>query len=108
MSSILNLTDMSFEDEVKKAAATPILVDFWAPWCGPCKAVAPVLEELAGEYKGRLIIAKMNVDEHHAVPSRFGVRSIPSMVIIKNGQEAGRIVGARPKNDLKAAIDPYL
>lgn len=108
MSSIVNLTDASFEDEVTKAAATPILVDFWAPWCGPCKAVAPVLEELADEYTGRLIIAKMNVDENPGVPSRFGVRSIPSMVIIKNGQEAGRIIGARPKNDLKAAITPYL
>ena len=101
------VTDGTFESSVLKSSL-PVLVDFWAPWCGPCKAVAPVLEELAGEYEGRLIIAKMNVDENHTVPSRFGVRSIPSMIIIKNGQEAGRIVGARPKNDLKAAIAPYL
>lgn len=107
MSSILNLSDGNFDEEMKKAGV-PVLVDFWAPWCGPCKAVAPILEELAVEYNGRLIIAKMNVDENQATPARFGVRSIPNMVIIKNGQEAGRIVGSRPKSDLKAAIDPLL
>lgn len=107
MSSVLILTDANFDSEIKKATA-PMLVDFWAPWCGPCKAVAPVLEELAGEYQGRIIIAKMNVDENQATPARFGVRSIPNMVIIKNGEEAGRIVGSRPKSDLKAALDPLL
>lgn len=104
MSSVLILTDGNFDSEVKKAT-TPMLVDFWAPWCGPCKAVAPILEELAIEYQGRVTIAKMNVDENQATPSRFGVRSIPNMVIIKGGQEAGRIVGSRPKSDLKAALD---
>lgn len=107
MSSVLILTDANFDNEIKKAT-TPMLVDFWAPWCGPCKAVAPVLEELADEYQGRIIIAKMNVDENQATPARFGVRSIPNMVIIKNGEEAGRIVGSRPKSDLKAALDPLL
>lgn len=107
MSSVLILTDSNFDSEIKKAT-TPMLVDFWAPWCGPCKAVAPVLEELAGEYQGRIIIAKMNVDENQATPARFGVRSIPNMVIIKNGEEAGRIVGSRPKSDLKAALDPLI
>lgn len=107
MSSVLILTDANFDSEIKKATA-PMLVDFWAPWCGPCKAVAPVLEELADEYQGRIIIAKMNVDENQATPARFGVRSIPNMVIIKNGEEAGRIVGSRPKSDLKAALDPLL
>lgn len=107
MSSVLILTDANFDSEIKKAT-TPMLVDFWAPWCGPCKAVAPVLEELAGEYQGRIIIAKMNVDENQATPARFGVRSIPNMVIIKNGEEAGRIVGSRPKSDLKAALDPLI
>lgn len=107
MPSLLNLTDGNFEEEIKKANV-PVLVDFWAPWCGPCKAVGPILEELAAEYQGRLIIAKMNVDENQATPARFGVRSIPNMVIIKGGQEAGRIVGSRPKSDLKAAIDPLL
>lgn len=107
MSSIVVLTDANFENEIKQAS-TPVLVDFWAPWCGPCKAVAPVLEELAGEYQGRLIIAKMNVDENQATPARFGVRSIPNMVILKAGQEIGRIIGSRPKNELKAALDPLL
>jgi len=107
MSSLLNLTDENFDAEIKKADV-PVLVDFWAPWCGPCKAVGPILEELAAEYQDRLIIAKMNVDENQATPARFGVRSIPNMVVIKGGQEAGRIVGSRPKSDLKAAIDPLL
>lgn len=107
MSSVLILTDANFDSEIKKAT-TPMLVDFWAPWCGPCKAVAPILEELADEYQGRIIIAKMNVDENQATPARFGVRSIPNMIIIKNGEEAGRIVGSRPKSDLKAALDPLL
>ena len=105
--SVLILTDGNFDSEINKAGV-PVLVDFWAPWCGPCKAVAPILEELAAEYQGRLIIAKMNVDENTATPARFGVRSIPNMVIIKNGEEAGRLVGSRPKSDLKAAIDPLL
>lgn len=107
MSSVLILTDANFDNEIKKAT-TPMLVDFWAPWCGPCKAVAPILEELAGEYQGRMIIAKMNVDENQATPARFGVRSIPNMVIIKNGQEAGRLVGSRPKSELMAALDPFV
>ncbi len=105
--SVLVLTDANFDSEIKKASV-PVLVDFWAPWCGPCKAVAPVLEELAGEYQGRLIIAKMNVDDNQATPARFGVRSIPNMVIFKNGAEVGRIIGSRPKSDLKATIDPLI
>jgi len=107
MSSVLNLTDSNFEAEISKASV-PVLVDFWAPWCGPCKAVAPILDELAVEYDGRLIIAKMNVDDNQATPAKFGVRSIPNMVIIKDGKEAGRIVGSQPKHSLKAAIDPVL
>ena len=105
--SVLILNDGNFDSEVKNAAV-PILVDFWAPWCGPCKAVAPVLEELATELDGKIIIAKMNVDENQATPARFGVRSIPNMVIIKDGAEAGRMVGARGKNELKAALAPFI
>lgn len=107
MSSLIELTDDTFDQEIKKAAV-PVLVDFWAPWCGPCKAIAPVLEELSAEYGPKLIIAKVNVDENQASAARYGVRSIPNMVIFKNGEEAGRIIGARPKSDLKAALDPLI
>jgi len=107
MSVILTLTDDNFETEVKKAGL-PVLIDFWAPWCAPCKAVGPILEELAAEYDGRLVVAKLNVDENQAAPARFGVRSIPNLVLLKNGEEAGRIVGARTKDGFKAALDPLL
>jgi len=107
MSSLVELNDANFDNEIKKAAV-PVLVDFWAPWCGPCKAIAPVLEELAAEYGDKLIIAKVNVDENQRSAAQFGIRSIPNMVIFKNGEEAGRIIGARPKSDLKAAIDPLV
>jgi len=107
MSEILTLTDDNFETEVKKAAL-PVLIDFWAPWCGPCKSVGPILEELAVEYDGRLVIAKLNVDENQAAPARFGVRSIPNLVLLKDGEEAGRIVGSRTKDGFKAALDPLL
>lgn len=107
MSSLVELTDANFDSEIKKATV-PMLVDFWAPWCGPCKAIAPVLEELAAEYGDKLVIAKVNVDENQSSAAKFGIRSIPNMVIFKNGEEAGRIIGARPKSDLKAAIDPLV
>jgi thioredoxin 1 len=107
MSAILTLTDDNFETETR-AAALPVLVDFWAPWCGPCKAVGPILEELAEEYDGRLIIAKLNVDENQAVPARFGIRSIPSLVFLKGGQEADRLVGGRTKDGFKTALDKLL
>jgi thioredoxin 1 len=107
MSDIMTLTDNNYEAEIKKAAL-PILVDFWAPWCGPCKAVGPILEELAAEYDGRLIIAKLNVDENQAAPAKYGVRSIPNLVLFKDGLEAGRIVGARTKDGFKSVLDPLL
>ena len=107
MSEMITLTDDNFDGEIKKAAL-PVLVDLWAPWCGPCRAVTPILEELAVEYDGRLIIAKLNVDENQSAPARLGVRSIPSLLLFKDGQEVERLVGARPKNGMKAALEPWL
>lgn len=105
--SILVLSDENFDQEVA-AAKLPMLVDFWAPWCGPCKALGPVLEEVAAELEGRLAVAKMNVDENQATPARFDVRSIPNLVIIKNGALAGRLVGSRPKAKLLEELAPFM
>lgn len=107
MSSVIILTDSNFDDEMTKNTL-PVLIDFWAPWCGPCKAVAPILDELAQEYDGRLMVAKMNVDENMSTPARFGVRSIPNMVVLRDGQEVSRIIGSRTKSDFKAILDPLV
>src|SRR5216684_2449981 len=102
--NVLHVTDASFEQEVMKSA-TPVLVDFWAPWCGPCKAIAPILDQLAGEYAGRLKIVKVNVDDNPQVPSRFGVRGIPNLLIVKGGEVKDQIIGAVPKAQLVKAVD---
>ena len=107
MGNVLEVSDQSFEQEVIKSA-TPVLIDFWAPWCGPCKAIAPVVEQLAGEYAGRLKVVKMNVDDNPQTPSRYGVRGIPNLLVIKGGQVADQIVGAVPKAHLVKAIDTVL
>lgn len=101
---IAHIGDDSFEQEVI-TAPLPVLVDFWAPWCGPCKSIAPVLEEIAQEYDGKLKVVKINVDENPSVPSRYGVRGIPNLMIFKGGNLAGQIVGAAPKNKLVIEID---
>ncbi len=101
------VTDGNFEDQVLKAN-NPVLVDFWAPWCGPCVAIGPVLDTLADEYKGRVTIAKMNVDENANIPANFGVRSIPYMVLFKDGRVVDTLVGAHPKNKLKDLIEKAL
>ena len=101
------VTDSDFEAEVLKSS-TPVLVDFWAEWCGPCKMVAPVLEEIAGEYEGRLKVAKVDVDENTKTASELGIRSIPSLLLFKDGAEVDRIIGAVPKGQLTAKIELHL
>jgi thioredoxin 1 len=102
--NILTLTKENFEKEVLQSAQ-PVLVDFWAQWCGPCKALAPVLDELAGEYNGRIKIGKVNVDDDQELASQFGIRSIPTLLLFKGGQVTDQIVGMRGKRELKASFD---
>jgi thioredoxin 1 len=104
---IKHLSDASFEADVLKSA-TPVLVDYWAEWCGPCKMIAPILDEVAGTYQGKLQIAKMNVDENREVPAKFGIRGIPTLMLFKNGQLAATKVGAMSKAQLTAFIDQQL
>ncbi len=104
---IVHVTDATFETEVLKSAQ-PVLIDFWAPWCAPCRAIAPVLEDLAGEYAGRLKVVKINVDDNPQTPARYGVRGIPNLLIIKGGQVKDQIIGAVPKGQLVRALDGAL
>jgi len=98
------VTDSSFEDDVINSSQV-VLVDFWAPWCGPCKALAPVLDEIADEYDGKVVIAKINVDENDQTPPKYGVRGIPTMLIIKDGTVEATKMGALSKAELSAFID---
>src|SRR6185295_4138501 len=107
VANVCEINDGSFGQEVLKSA-TPVLIDFWAPWCGPCRAIAPVVEELAGEYAGRLKVVKMNVDDNPETPSRYGVRGIPNLILFKSGQVADQIIGACAKAQLVKAIDRVL
>jgi thioredoxin 1 len=97
------LQDATFDKEVLKSDV-PVLVDFWAVWCGPCKAIAPTVEELAKQYKGKVKIAKMDVDEHQQVPQQYGIRSIPTLLLFKGGRVVDTIVGAVPKSKLEDSI----
>jgi thioredoxin len=105
--NIVHVTDANFEQEVLKSQQ-PVLIDFWAPWCGPCKAIAPVIDELATQYVGKLKVVKINVDDNPDTPSRYGVRGIPNLLIIKDGQVKEQIVGAVPKGRLVSAVDSAL
>lgn len=107
MADIITVTDASFEADVLKAEG-PILLDFWAEWCGPCKMLAPSLNELAGELDGKLSIAKLNIDENPTTPSRYGVRGIPTLMIFKDGQVSATKIGALPKSQLKTWIEQSL
>lgn len=104
---IVHVSDTSFEEDVLKAKR-PVLVDFWAEWCGPCKMIAPMLDEVAGEYQDKLQIAKVNIDENPRTPQRFNVRGIPTLILFKNGQVEGQKVGALRKSDLVAFLDGKL
>lgn len=104
---IANLTTADFKATVT-ASTTPILVDFWAPWCGPCKAIAPILEELAAEFDGKVKIAKVNIDDNDAIAAEYGIRAIPTMLLFKGGQVAEQIVGMMPKAALKAKLTAQL
>ena len=104
---IKHISDASFESDVLQADK-PVLVDYWAEWCGPCKMIAPILDELAPAYQGKVQIAKMNVDENRAVPAQFGIRGIPTLMLFKDGQLAATKVGAMSKAQLTAFIDQQL
>jgi thioredoxin 1 len=107
--NIVTLTDSNFDPEVIKSS-TPVLVDFWAEWCGPCKMVAPILDELATEYNGKLKIGKVNIDEakNQALASQYGIRAIPTLLIFKQGQVVDQVVGLRSKKDFKLKLDRVL
>ena len=104
---IKHISDASFDGDVIQSPQ-PVLVDYWAEWCGPCKAIAPILDEVSKDYDGRLQIAKMNVDENRDVPAKFGIRGIPTLMVFKDGQLAATKVGAMSKSQLTAFIDQQL
>ncbi len=103
----LTITDQNFETEVLKSDK-PVLIDFWAVWCGPCRAIAPIVEQLAGEYDGKVVIGKLDVDENPDTAVKYGVRSIPTLLLFKNGQVVDTIIGAVQKNVIVQKITPYI
>ncbi|MEI6359356.1 MAG: thioredoxin [Synechococcus sp. ELA619] len=107
MSSATAVSDASFEQDVLKSDV-PVLVDFWAPWCGPCRMVAPIVDEIAKEFDGKIKVFKLNTDENPNVASQFGIRSIPTLMVFKDGQKVDTVVGAIPKTTLSATISKYI
>jgi len=104
VTDVKTLTDATFDSEIADASL-PMIVDFWAPWCGPCRMVGPVVEEIAGDHAGKVIVGKVNVDENPATASKFGIMSIPTIILFKDGQMAKKVIGARPKADLEREFE---
>jgi thioredoxin 1 len=107
MSAAASVTDSSFKEEVLESNI-PVLVDFWAPWCGPCRMVAPVVEEIAQQYEGQLKVVKVNTDENPQIAGQYGIRSIPTLMIFKDGVKVDMVVGAVPKTTLANTLEKYL
>ena len=107
MSNATPVTDANFETEVLKSG-TPVLVDFWAPWCGPCRAVAPIVEAIAQEFDGKVKVVKLNTDEEQEIAIKYGVGSIPTLMVFKNGEMVERVVGNRPKTELAALVSRHV
>lgn len=107
MSDLLEVTDENFDTEIMNSDI-PVLVDFWAEWCGPCRMVTPVVEELANDYKGKVKVGKMNVDENRQTPAKFGIRAIPTLIFFKGGEVAQTIVGAQPKSHIEEELKKLL
>lgn len=107
MSNALEVNDTSFDQEVKQSE-TPVLVDFWAPWCGPCRKIAPIIDEIAEEYHGRLKVVKLNTDENVRTAQEYSISGIPSLLIFKNGEAVERLVGLMQKSNLTSSIEKYI
>ena len=107
MGEILEVSDDSFDSEIINSEL-PAMVDFWAEWCGPCKMVGPVVEELAGEYKGKIKVAKMDVDQNRQTPAKFGIRNIPTLILFKGGEVVNTIIGAQPKSSIEDELKKLL
>lgn len=105
--NVINLTDLNWEEEVVNSSI-PVLVDFWAPWCGPCRIIAPIVEELAKEYEGKIKVGKLNTDENPQVSMRYGIRAIPTLILFKNGEIADTRIGVQPKEALRQMLSSHV